>query len=358
MRSPHSLFLLPLLALGCAAAQPTLPRDRRTGPENHEECPGPRWSGEVEEYDLGAGPHLSEFGVAAQAGERVVASAHRTRHSDGVVEARLEWSADGRSWSAVPAQAVGCESSDSGRNGELGASASDCVGIKQVRLGHALTEGPRRFRLVLRRAGPGQSWSGRVRLQVVPGTCRALDSCWRASGNNCDGAPLSNCEEDEAGRLTCPTSVGSQAHDSCCSRWGAGAYVCGHCGSALNDRAQLAGCLLTDPPAGLEQRLVSRPAEGFPGGYVPCRAEWDLAFRDVAALPSRLHSFTYDPLVITWRPREVTRLTVVRGKAAAIPLPGAHRFPPGAHLRRIDAELGWCASERWHEVSSGLARCE
>jgi hypothetical protein len=134
--------------------------------------------------------------------------------------------------------------------------------------------------------------------------------------------------------------------------------VCGGCGSPFNPFANLDACKITEPPAGLPTRLVHRAAGSFPGGYIPCRAEWDMAFGDVGSLPERLWSFPFDPLEVTWRPREITRLTVVRGKPAAIPGEGVLRFPAGAHLRTVDALLGWCASRRWHETAPGTADCE
>ncbi len=349
--------LAPLLALAvsaCAIGHPNpAPFDRYGGPGNSEPCPGARWTSPVATYDLAQGPHVLEAMVAAEPGERLVAVTHRTGFSPAPVEAVLE-SLDGGRWTAVPSPT--CWSSDTGNNGELGEEARDCVGAKQVRLGFVVPQGSaRRLRLVLHARGPGRA-TGRARLQVVPATCRGLDACWRGSGNNCDGAPLSNCVEDEAGMLSCPTSVGSQAHDSCCSRWGERAWVCGACGSALESRGSAVGCAVTSPPPGLESRLTSPASGGFPGGYVPCRAEWDMAFRDVAAL--RLWSFPFDPLDITWRPTEITRLVSVRGKPAAVPLEGVYRFPAGATLRRVDAELGWCASGRWTPLAGGEARCD
>ena len=353
-----------VFAAACVTARPEM-GDRASGPDFRESCPGPVWSSPIESYDLGAGPFtLSADGVLAHPGERVVAVSHRTRFADGPVEAVLERSIDGASFESVPASEVTCVSSNSGKNGELGPETRLCVGRKQIRLAHTVTGTAARFRLQLhpRAGGDGDggkvSFTGRVRLQVVPVTCRALDACWRASGNNCDGAPLSNCVEDEAGMLSCPTSVGSQAHDSCCSVWDARGYVCGRCGSATNPFADLDGCKITEPPDGLPARLVHRASGAFPGGYIPCRAEWDMAFYDVASLPSRLWSFRFDPLEVTYRPREITRLTVLRGKAAAVPLEGALLFPAGAHLRAVDAELGWCASGHWHETAPGTADCE
>lgn len=359
-RSDSAPFVLIALALSACAVAGRPPANRRSGPENVEACPGARWASPVATYDLASGPATLEVEAEPRRGERIVAVSHRTGFSDRSVEVVLETSVDGRAWGAVQAENLVCWSSDTGNNGELGESARDCAGLKQIRLGFevpAPLEG-RRFRVVLRAAGKGAKATGRARVQVVPASCRGLDACWRASGNNCDGAPMSNCDEDEAGMLRCPTSVGSQAHDSCCSRWGGGAYVCGGCGSAVSDRANLAGCLVTDPPAGLESRLRSRPSEGFPGGYVPCRAEWDMAFRDVAAIPSRLWTFDFDPLEIAWRPTEIHRILSVRGKPAAVPLGGAFLFPAGAKVRTVDAELGWCASGRWSEAAPGVARCE
>ncbi|HEY3449605.1 MAG TPA: hypothetical protein VGK67_24845 [Myxococcales bacterium] len=359
---PSDLALLTLALCTACTTVGTRPANRRAGPENVEACPGARWTGEIASYDLASGEATLAVDAAPGAGERIVAVLHRTGFTDRPVEAVLETSADGLAWSAVAGKGLVCWSSDSGNNGELGESARDCVGLKQIRLGYevpatAAAASPR-FRLVLRAAGTGEKATGRARVQVVPGACRGLDVCWRASGNNCDGAPLSNCDEDEAGHLRCPTSVGSEAHDSCCSRWGEDAFLCGRCGSAVSDRANLAGCMVADPPAGLEPRLRSKPADGFPGGYIPCRGEWDMAFRDVAAVPSRLWSFDFDPLDLTWRPTEITRSASVRGKPAAVPLPGAFLFPADAKVRTIDAELGWCASGRWSEAAPGVARCE
>jgi hypothetical protein len=348
-----------LLLCACATGRPEM-GDRNTGPDFRDACPGPSWSSAVQGYDLASGPFVVAVeGVEARLGDRVVAVSHRTRFADGPVEAVLERSLDGgASFAPVGAQEVRCVSSNTGKNGELGPETKLCTGRKQIRLSYTVAGAPARFRLVLRPGSGGKAFTGRVRLQVVPVSCRALDVCWRASGNNCDGAPLSNCTEDEAGMLSCPTSVGSQAHDSCCSVWDARGYVCGRCGSAFNPLANLDECKITEPPENLPERLLHRSAGSFPGGYIPCRAEWDIAFRDVASLPERLWSFPFDPLDVTWRPREITRLTVVRGKPAAVPLEGVLRFPAGAHLRTVDAELGWCASGRWHETAPGTADCE
>jgi hypothetical protein len=333
------------------------PVQRRAGPENVEGCPGARWTGQVATYDLaaseavlrwtsrpppGAGRRrLAPHGLLRPPSRRC-SRRPPTKGRAGPRSAAMRSSAGPRtpaataSWASPPGTARASSRSASATR-SLSAWRGGASGWSCAPPGRAPG----------RPGGRGSRSSPRPAAASTPAGARAATT---ATARPCRTATR------RGGDARCPTSVGSQAHDSCCSRWGGGAYVCGR----LRQRAQRPGeprrCLVTDPPPGLEPRLRRGPPASSPAATSPAapNGTWPSATspRPLEALDLRL-----DPLEITWRPTEIARLVSVRGKPAAVPSPGV-ALPgrgPGEDRRRRAGLVRLGPVERG---GAGVARCE
>ena len=122
----------------------------------------------------------------------------------------------------------------------------------------------------------GSPVSLRYVVEVVSQGCKGDDTCFGAVGKNCSGLPGGFCKEDKgSSNVFCQVSVGSQIHDTCCSKHPDGEK----CGG---------------PNEGTDRSCL---VDGEP--YLCCKPDWDHALGDSAA--GRYFITEMDPLEITYR---------------------------------------------------------
>lgn len=240
--------------------------------------------------------------VQVSAGSRMVARLHRRSFSGGTADIRIQrW--NGSAW--------------------VNYLSSSGTGARKLVDTTAQTSGQYRIQIYSASAAGVPT---RGIFDVVPASCTGLDTCFGASGKNCEGFPNGSCGEQSDGQYRCDITVGAHMHDSCCSANPNGSN-CGGNGSAL-----------CTPPAG----------SNYKAPYTCCQAEWDHAVGDAAAF--RLHKFMMDPVKTAYRRTTLATTVVVNGNVTANPLPasgvnpGAIKAPAGTKLWLPDAQRGWCAS--------------
>lgn len=254
-------------------------------------------------------------GVSVTAGSRMVARLHRRSFSGGTADIRIQ------RWTGV---------------GWANYLSSSGTGARKLVDTTASATGTYRIQIYSSSVGGVPT---RGMFDVVPATCTGLDTCFGASGKNCEGFPNGSCSEQQDGRYLCDVTVGANMHDSCCSANPNGS----NCGG--NGGAQCT------PPAG----------SSYKAPYTCCQAEWDHAVGDAAAF--RLHKYLMDPVKTGYRRTTLATTTVVNGQVTAKPTaasgynPGAIRAPAGTKLWTPDAQQGWCASNLFI-VNGSDATCQ
>jgi hypothetical protein len=240
--------------------------------------------------------------VQVSAGSRMVARLHRRNFSGGTADIRIQrW--NGSAW-------VNYLSSTGSGARKLVDTTASSAGQYRIQIYTSSTV----------------DVPTRAIFDVVPATCTGLDTCFGASGKNCEGFPNGSCGEQSDGQYRCDITVGANMHDSCCSANPNGSN-CGGNGSAI-----------CPAPAG----------SSYTNPYTCCKAEWDHAVGDAAAF--RLHKFLMDPVKTSYRRTTLATTVVAGGKVTAKPLPasganpGAIKAPAGTKLWLPDAQQGWCAS--------------
>lgn len=240
--------------------------------------------------------------VQVSAGSRMVARLHRRSFSSGKADIRIQrW--NGSAW-------VNYLSSSGSGARKLVDTTATSTGQYRIQIYSSSATGV----------------PTRGIFDVVPAACTGLDTCFGASGKNCEGFPNGSCGEQNDGQYRCDITVGANMHDSCCSANPNGSN-CGGNGSAV-----------CTPPAG----------SSYKAPYTCCQAEWDHAVGDAAAF--RLHKFMMDPVKTAYRRTTLATTVVVNGNVTANPLPasgvnpGAIKAPAGTKLWLPDAQRGWCAS--------------
>lgn len=259
---------------------------------------------------VSSGSAYTSPAVQVSAGSRMVARLHRRNFSGGAADIRIQrW--NGAAW-------VNYLSSS-------GSGATKVVDVKA------------KYRIQIYTSSQ-VGVPTRAIFDVVPATCTGLDTCFGASGKNCQGFPNGSCSEQSDGQYRCDITVGANMHDSCCSANPNGRN-CGGDESAI--------CLA---PAG----------SSYKNPYTCCQAEWDRAVGDAASF--RLHKFLMDPVKTGYRRTTLARTVVVGGAVTAKPSPasganpGAIKAPAGTKLWLPDAQQGWCASGNF-AVSGSNATC-
>ena len=253
-------------------------------------------------------------GVSVSAGSRLVARLHRRSFTSGAADIRIQRH-NGVGWSNY------LSSSGAGARKLVDTTAST-TGTYRIQIYTASAVGV----------------PTRGMFDVVPASCTGLDTCFGASGKNCEGFPNGSCSEQSDGRYLCDITVGANMHDSCCSANPNGSN-CGGNGSAV--------CV---PPAG----------SSYKAPYTCCKAEWDHAVGDAAAF--RLHKLLMDPVKTGYRRTTLATTVVVNGQVTADPTPasgnnpGGIRAPAGTKLWTPDAGRGWGASNSF-TVSGSNATC-
>lgn len=257
-------------------------------------------------------------GVSVTAGSRMVARLHRRSFSGGTADIRIQrWTGVG--W-------VNYLSSSGAGARKLVDTTASATGTYRIQIYTASAVGV----------------PTRAIFDVVPATCTGLDTCFGASGKNCEGFPNGSCSEQSDGRYRCDVTVGANMHDSCCSANPNGSN-CGGTGGT--------GGALCTPPAG----------SSYKAPYTCCQAEWDHAVGDAAAF--RLHKFLMDPVKTGYRRTTLATTVVVNAKVTAKPTPasgsnpGGILAPAGTKLWTPDAQQGWCASKTF-TVNGSDATCQ
>jgi hypothetical protein len=251
---------------------------------------------------VSAGSTYSSPGVPVNAGSRMVARLHRRSFSGGTADIRIQ------RWNGL---------------GWVNYLSSSGSGARKLVDTTANTAGQYRIQIYTNSAVGVPS---RAIFDVVPATCTGLDTCFGASGKNCEGFPNGSCSEQNDGQYLCDITVGANMHDSCCSANPNGSN-CGGNGSAI-----------CPAPVG----------STYKNPYTCCQAEWDHAVGDAAAF--RLHKFLMDPVKTGYRRTTLATTVVAGGKVTAKPLPasganpGAIKAPAGTKLWLPDAQQGWCVS--------------
>lgn len=240
--------------------------------------------------------------VQVSAGSRMVARLHRRSFSGGAANIRIQrW--NGSSW-------VNYLSSFGSGARKLVDTTANSAGQYRVQIYTSSAVGV----------------PTRGIFDVVPMTCTGQDTCFGASGKNCESFPTGSCSEQSDGQYRCDVTVGANMHDSCCSAHPNGSNCKGN------------GSAICTAPAG----------SGYGSPYTCCAAEWDHAVGDAAAF--RLHKFLMDPVKTAYRRTTLATTVVAGGKVTAKPLPasganpGAIKAPTGTKLWLPDAQQGWCAS--------------
>lgn len=254
-------------------------------------------------------------GISVTAGSRMVARLHRREFSGGTADIRIQrWT--GLAWANY--------------------LSSSGTGARKLVDTTAATTGTYRIQIYSSSAAGVPT---RGIFDVVPATCTGLDTCFGASGKNCEGFPNGSCSEQQDGRYRCDVTVGANMHDSCCSANPNGS----NCGG--NGGAQCT------PPAG----------SSYQAPYTCCQAEWDHAVGDAAAF--RLHKLLMDPVKTGYRRTTLATTVVANGQVTAKPAPasgynpGAIKAPAGTKLWTPDAQQGWCASNSFL-VSGSNSTCQ
>lgn len=264
---------------------------------------------------VSSGSTYSSPSVNVTAGSRLLARLHRREFSNGTADIRIQRH-NGVGW--------------------VNYLSSSGSGARKVVDTTASTTGAYRIQIY---SSSAVGVPTRGNLDVVPASCTGLDTCFGASGKNCEGFPNGSCSEQQDGRYRCDVTVGANMHDSCCSAHPNGSN-CGGNGSAL-----------CTPPAG----------SGYQAPYTCCKAEWDHAVGDAAAF--RLHKFLMDPVKTAYRRTTLATTVVVNGQVTANPTPasgynpGAIKAPAGTKLWTPDAQRGWCASNTF-TVNGSNATCQ
>ena len=254
-------------------------------------------------------------GISVSAGSRMIARLHRRSTSGGTADIRIQRSTGG-GW-------VNYLSSSGSGAGKLVDTTASVTGTYRVEFYTSSAVGV----------------PTRGLFDVVPASCTGLDTCFGASGKNCEGFPNGSCSEQQDGQYLCDVTVGANMHDSCCSANPDGSN-CGGNGSAQ-----------CTPPAG----------SSYNAPYPCCKAEWDHAVGD--AVSFRLHKYLMDPVETGYRQTTLATTVVANGQVTARPIPasgyhpGGIRAPAGTKLWTPDAQQGWCASSSF-VVNGSDATCQ
>ena len=135
--------------------------------------------------------------------------------------------------------------------------------------------------------------------------------CFGAVGSNCDGVwPVAPCSTNGDATVVCQVSVGSQMHDTCCSR-NPGGQNCGGSGNPSN----------------------------YPSN---CSSEWSHAQNDTTT--TRQFPRTFDPTVPSYGPTSDMASWSGSNRNTATPTGLSIKTPVGKALWDQDAQNGWCAS--------------
>jgi len=253
--------------------------------------------------------------VQVTAGSRMVARLHRRNFSGGSADIRIQrW--NGTAW-------VNYLSSSGSGARKLVDTTANSAGQYRIQIYTSSQVGV----------------PTRAIFDVVPASCTGQDTCFGASGKNCEGFPNGSCGEQSDGQYRCDITVGANMHDSCCSAHPNGSN-CGGDGSAI---------------------CIAPVGSSYKNPYTCCKAEWDHAVGDAASF--RLHKLMMDPVKTAYRRTTLAKTVVAGGEVTAVPLPasganpGAIKAPAGTKLWLPDAQQGWCASGQY-SISGSDATCK